>query len=252
VSDAPFSVGLAPPVPVTPPCPPPSRGGSPAYAALDGGFRGLNVDNAAAFAYAEQGIIGGGGSSRGAQAELRELRERIRVLEGSERRSKKKASEDRALFEEELRMSRKDVAEGGAKFRECIRVLEDTMRRNRKEAVERELVVRVLNEKVARHSAESWALLEEVARKSREDAAESQALCAAAFGRVQELQAAMALAGTDVSCVACMNAPRTTVFLPCKHLACCESCTGILKGGDVFKCPICRQRVKRSVVPLVP
>jgi len=41
-------------------------------------------------------------------------------------------------------------------------------------------------------------------------------------------------------CVICFNSLRSTVFLPCKHLVCCERC-----GQDPLmqKCPMCRAKI---------
>ena len=35
-------------------------------------------------------------------------------------------------------------------------------------------------------------------------------------------------------CCVCMNAPKKVLFLPCKHVACCEYCSTLVE-----ECPIC-------------
>lgn len=41
-------------------------------------------------------------------------------------------------------------------------------------------------------------------------------------------------------CVVCFNALRCTVFLPCKHLVCCEGCG---QGPSMQRCPMCRAKI---------
>ncbi|GFS07462.1 baculoviral IAP repeat-containing protein 2 [Elysia marginata] len=41
------------------------------------------------------------------------------------------------------------------------------------------------------------------------------------------------------SCKVCLVKPSQIVFLPCKHLCCCEQCAAKLHGKN---CPICRER----------
>lgn len=53
------------------------------------------------------------------------------------------------------------------------------------------------------------------------------------------------------ACVACLDRPRTQIFSPCQHLACCETCALAIVQVDAPKCPICRtpitaQHVSRS------
>jgi hypothetical protein len=43
----------------------------------------------------------------------------------------------------------------------------------------------------------------------------------------------------DPTCVVCMSAPKTAVFVPCGHHSCCAVCTASLKN----KCPMCRQLI---------
>ena len=41
------------------------------------------------------------------------------------------------------------------------------------------------------------------------------------------------------SCKVCLVKPSQIVFLPCKHLCCCERCAARLHGKN---CPICREQ----------
>jgi hypothetical protein len=50
-------------------------------------------------------------------------------------------------------------------------------------------------------------------------------------------------------CTVCMDAPRTVVFLPCRHMACCAVCSAAL---HVPQCPICRTPIEQSFEPLNP
>ena len=47
-----------------------------------------------------------------------------------------------------------------------------------------------------------------------------------------------------VNCTICMAAPRTVLFLPCKHFICCAACAAELRSQD---CPHCRQRIAQKV-----
>ena len=49
----------------------------------------------------------------------------------------------------------------------------------------------------------------------------------------------------EMECVVCMNAPRTHVFMPCKHMCVCEACaTNVMEQDPALavakRCPICR------------
>jgi len=48
------------------------------------------------------------------------------------------------------------------------------------------------------------------------------------------------------TCVICFIDQRSTVFVPCGHLACCAECSDILmrKGAN---CPICRSKLQRVI-----
>jgi hypothetical protein len=75
------------------------------------------------------------------------------------------------------------------------------------------------------------------------------ACCAAAQQDLQQLQ----------SCVVCMDAPRSVLLLPCKHLALCERCCQAMqqpaqrRGRSAARhlkpvvCPVCRQPAEQQV-----
>ncbi|AFV50275.1 iap-like protein [Heliothis virescens ascovirus 3g] len=44
----------------------------------------------------------------------------------------------------------------------------------------------------------------------------------------------------ETRCVGCMSAKSEVVFLPCRHLVCCKSCSELLVNTS---CPMCRSRV---------
>jgi hypothetical protein len=48
-------------------------------------------------------------------------------------------------------------------------------------------------------------------------------------------------------CVICQTAQRSTVFLPCRHLACCNECCARLAERQKFSCVICRQKVQHLI-----
>ena len=43
----------------------------------------------------------------------------------------------------------------------------------------------------------------------------------------------------EFECVICLEEARAVVFLPCKHIACCEKCAKAIKN-----CPVCRTAVE--------
>lgn len=45
-------------------------------------------------------------------------------------------------------------------------------------------------------------------------------------------------------CVICMDAPRSVICLPCKHLGCCATCIGSIHKKE---CPICRAEIQSTV-----
>ena len=46
----------------------------------------------------------------------------------------------------------------------------------------------------------------------------------------------------DVRCVICLENNKNYLFLPCKHLACCENCSKNIKN-----CPICRKKIDSTL-----
>jgi hypothetical protein len=51
---------------------------------------------------------------------------------------------------------------------------------------------------------------------------------------------------TDLDCCVCLSSPKNTVFLPCRHMKCCSSCSRTLTV-----CPVCRGDIA-SVVLVYP
>lgn len=43
-------------------------------------------------------------------------------------------------------------------------------------------------------------------------------------------------------CLVCMDADKTTVFSPCGHYCCCQSCARIIEG-NAGTCPLCRAKI---------
>uniref|UniRef100_A0A383WB55 RING-type domain-containing protein n=1 Tax=Tetradesmus obliquus TaxID=3088 RepID=A0A383WB55_TETOB len=80
--------------------------------------------------------------------------------------------------------------------------------------------------------------------------------CAAAQQELQELQQLQ-------SCVVCMDAPRSVLLLPCKHLVLCEKCCQAMqqpaqrRGRSAARhlkpveCPVCRQRAEEQVAGVI-
>ncbi|MBT9559837.1 MAG: protein kinase, partial [Myxococcales bacterium] len=62
----------------------------------------------------------------------------------------------------------------------------------------------------------------------------------------QELQradaAAQAQAAARHECVLCLDAQRSTAFVPCGHVCCCADC-----AEDVAQCPVCRGAVQERL-----
>eukprot|EP00775_Hariotina_reticulata_P007565 gene7565-7772_t len=55
-------------------------------------------------------------------------------------------------------------------------------------------------------------------------------------------------------CVVCLDAPRSVLLLPCKHLALCEECSQSLQASSRDKgtgsgscCPVCRVQVLQHI-----
>mmetsp|Transcript_57883 Transcript_57883/g.136406 ORF Transcript_57883/g.136406 Transcript_57883/m.136406 type:complete len:120 (+) Transcript_57883:228-587(+) len=48
------------------------------------------------------------------------------------------------------------------------------------------------------------------------------------------------------SCVVCRSYKRNTLFLPCKHLACCRSCADTVLDRRP-QCPVCKQPITQVI-----
>ncbi len=49
-------------------------------------------------------------------------------------------------------------------------------------------------------------------------------------------------------CLVCMNAPRSTIFEPCRHAVACANCAVLLVGGHA-PCAVCRQPIT-AILPV--
>jgi len=64
-----------------------------------------------------------------------------------------------------------------------------------------------------------------------------EAAAGAAAAAAAAAKAAVAEAGAE--CVVCLEAPRTTAILPCRHLCLCADCATQL-CASANRCPVCR------------
>ena len=55
---------------------------------------------------------------------------------------------------------------------------------------------------------------------------------------VDELRKQNEALKSNITCKVCMDKKVGVLFLPCRHLICCEPC-----GDSVKRCPLCRQRI---------
>lgn len=55
---------------------------------------------------------------------------------------------------------------------------------------------------------------------------------------VEELQKQNETLKDNITCKVCMDDKVDMLFLPCRHLICCEPCS-----DSVRRCPLCRQRI---------
>lgn len=62
-----------------------------------------------------------------------------------------------------------------------------------------------------------------------------------------ELQKLREAHETMTCCVVCMDAPRSVLLLPCKHLALCGDCSHQLQGSSNNCCPVCRVQVTQHI-----
>lgn len=57
----------------------------------------------------------------------------------------------------------------------------------------------------------------------------------------------------DVLCVVCSDKRPNILFLPCRHMKCCEECSSKLAAEEEepFSCPYCVQIVENTIVAFV-
>lgn len=55
------------------------------------------------------------------------------------------------------------------------------------------------------------------------------------------------------SCIICCNAVPNVLFLPCRHLKCCDACASemAVRASERYKCPLCKRIVEDTVVAFV-
>ena len=51
----------------------------------------------------------------------------------------------------------------------------------------------------------------------------------------------------DHTCIICLDAPRSVVFLPCKHFVVCTACSKLVMASGAL-CPICRELIADHAV----
>jgi hypothetical protein len=53
----------------------------------------------------------------------------------------------------------------------------------------------------------------------------------------------------DGVCCVCFDAEKNWIFIPCGHLACCETCAKNCKNMNYGRgcCPVCRQNIKNLI-----
>ena len=59
---------------------------------------------------------------------------------------------------------------------------------------------------------------------------------------VKELQKQNETLKSNITCKVCMDNKVGMLFLPCRHLICCEPCS-----DSVIQCPLCRQRIVGTI-----
>lgn len=55
-----------------------------------------------------------------------------------------------------------------------------------------------------------------------------------------------AAAEEEGMCVVCLDAKRSVLLLPCRHLCCCGDCSQLLQARAA-PCPMCRQDVREHM-----
>jgi hypothetical protein len=51
----------------------------------------------------------------------------------------------------------------------------------------------------------------------------------------------------DNECVICMVNQITDVIVPCGHLSFCHTCIESLKAKNIYKCPLCNEKIQKTV-----
>ena len=54
-------------------------------------------------------------------------------------------------------------------------------------------------------------------------------------------------AASATECCVCMEARKSRVFLPCRHMAVCGACADEIMAGPAAQCPICRKDIVESL-----
>mmetsp|Transcript_13379 Transcript_13379/g.28832 ORF Transcript_13379/g.28832 Transcript_13379/m.28832 type:complete len:124 (-) Transcript_13379:1359-1730(-) len=69
-----------------------------------------------------------------------------------------------------------------------------------------------------------------------------------ALGPVPASGGAQEAADYNVNCVVCQSNKRNTLFLPCKHFACCRNCADrVFDGSGRRRCPVCKQPIDQVI-----
>ena len=66
------------------------------------------------------------------------------------------------------------------------------------------------------------------------------------FVDVEKLKRETERLRSNVTCRICLDATVHVLFLPCRHLICCEQC-----ANNVHNCPLCRQRIVGTIKAFV-
>lgn len=122
-------------------------------------------------------------------------------------------------------------------------------------AAERAEVERVAREEQERITARGRAELERIAREEQErvtarERAEADHASFLARAAAERAEAAR-VRDEGQHCCVCLGAPKTTMFLPCRHLCMCQACASALLQGPPSGrlCPMCRVPIVSSVMP---
>lgn len=57
----------------------------------------------------------------------------------------------------------------------------------------------------------------------------------------------------DGICIICADERKCVVFMPCRDMKCCKTCSSEIaaRSGDKFPCPFCKQTVEDTIVVFV-